>query len=352
MRLFFALMAYCSTLIFVGQAGASDEQKAKGFFKNNLAQSAENYVSARIEQSLSERFRNVEIDITNFKNNPAQSAENYVSARIEQSLSERFRNFEIDIIDLDGEDTRYSIFTVQPLYDNAEAGRATFFQGGIIATDNDDTFNLGLGQRWILNDGKVIAGLNLFYDNEWDAGHERMSVGGKLLTSVGDFRVNSYTALSDTQTVNGVEETALDGMDMELALPLPYLPNTRIHAKSFKWDGENGAADLEGDTISLRSALPLGFSLEAGSTSYDANAANDADFVSLSFNVARFHQQQYVQQPKLVSSQAFALIDITERRFEKVRRTNRIFKQVEVQQDRTVEQVEVEQGGGLTVKFR
>ena len=291
----------------LAQSGQSEEDKAAAFFKNNLQQSAEDYVTSRIEQSLSERFRNVEIDIT----------------------------------DLDGDDTRFSIFTVQPLYDNPEAGRATFFQGSIIATDDDDTINLGLGQRWILNDGKVIAGLNLFYDNEWDVGHERMSVGGEVLTSVGDFRVNSYTALSDTETVNGAEETALDGMDMELALPLPYLPNTRVHAKSFKWDGENGAADLEGDTISLRSALPLGFTLEAGSTSYDGNAANDADFVSLSFNVARFHQQQYVQQPVLVSDKAYALIDITERRFEKVRRSNRIVKQVEAQQ-----------GGGLTVKFR
>ena len=293
MRLFFALIVYCSTLVFVGQAAASDEEKARAFFKNNLAQSAEDYVTSRIEQSLSERFRNVEIDIT----------------------------------DLDGEDTRFSIFTLQPLYDNAEAGRATFFQGGIIATDDDDTLNLGLGQRWILNDGKVIAGLNLFYDNEWDAGHERMSVGGEVLTSVGELRVNSYTALSDTKAVNGAEETALDGMDMELALPLPYLPNTRIHAKSFKWDGANGADDLEGDTISLRSALPLGFSLEAGSTSYDNNGANDADFISLSFNVARFHQQQYVQQPKLVSNQAFALIDIKDRRFEKVRRSNQVVGQ-------------------------
>jgi adhesin/invasin len=229
---------------------------------------------------------------------------------------------------LDGDDTRFSIFTVQPLYDNPEAGRATFFQGSVIATDDDDTINLGLGQRWMLNDGKVIAGLNLFYDNEWDAGHERMGVGGEVLTSVGDFRVNSYTALSDTETVNDAEETALDGMDMELALPLPYLPNTRVHAKSFKWDGEKGANDLEGDTISLRSALPMGFELEAGSTSYDGNAANDADFVSLSFNVARFHQQQYVQQPKLVSSQAYQLTDITDRRFEKVRRSNQIVKQV------------------------
>ena len=308
MRVFVLLIAYISILGLFGRADASDEQKAKAFFKNNLQQSAEDYVTSRIEQSLSERFRNIEIEIT----------------------------------DIDGDDTRFSIFTVQPLYDNTELGRATFFQGSIIAADDDDTINLGLGQRWILNDGKVIAGLNLFYDNEWDAGHERMSVGGEVLTSVGDLRANSYTALSNTKTVNGAKETALDGMDMELALPLPYLPNTRVHAKSFKWYGENGMADLEGDTISLRSALPLGFELEAGSTSYDYNAREDANFVSLNFNIARFHQQQYVQQPVLVSEKAFALIDITNRRFEKVRRQNKIVKQVTAEQ----------QGGGLTVKFR
>jgi adhesin/invasin len=290
------------------QSAQSDEEKAKAFFKNNLEQSAEGYVSSRIEQSLSERFRNVEIDIA----------------------------------DIDGEDTKFSIFTVQPLYDNPSAGRATFFQGGIIVMDDADTLNLGLGQRWILNDGKVIAGLNLFYDNEWDAGHERVSVGGEVLTSVGDLRINSYTALSDTETVDGANETALDGMDMELALPLPYLPNTRIHAKSFSWEGHDGADDLEGSTTSLRSALPYGLALEAGSTSYDDDDKEDADFISLSFNIARFHQQQYVQQPVLVSDKAFALMDITDRRFEKVRRQNKIVKQVASE----------EQGGGLTVKFR
>lgn len=244
------------TAVTLAQDGLSDEEKAKAFFKNNLQELAENYVSARIEQSLSERFRNVEINIS----------------------------------DIDGEDSQFTIFTVQPLYDNREAGRSTFFQGSIIALDDTDTLNLGLGQRWILNDGKVIAGLNLFYDNEWDAGHERMSVGGEILTSVGDFRVNSYTALSDTETVNGANETALDGMDMELALPLPYLPNTRIHAKSFKWDGHDGAGDIEGTTMSLRSALPYGFELEAGSTSFDNDTIQDTDFVSLSCNRARLHK--------------------------------------------------------------
>lgn len=276
-----------------------------------------------------------------FKNNLQQSANDYVTTRVNQSLNERFRNIEIDIADIDGEDTRYSIFTVQPLYDNQPAGRATFFQGSIIAHGEDDTLNLGLGQRWVLNDGKVIVGLNVFYDNEWDAGHDRMSFGGELLTSVGDVRVNSYTAISDKQKVDGADETALDGMDAELALPLPYLPATRLHAKMFYWEGVDGEKDLEGSTTSLRSALPFGFSFEAGSTSYDNNMKTDADFVSISFDLARYLEQAHVKKPVLVSDKAYELKQVTERRFEKVRRQNKIVKQVAQNQ-----------GGGLTVKFR
>jgi hypothetical protein len=94
-----------------------------------------------------------------FKNNMKRSAENRVSSRIEQSIENRFRNLEVEITDLDGDDTRYSIFTVQPLYDNVAAGRSSFFQGSIIALDDNETLNLGLGQRWMLNDNKIIAGL-------------------------------------------------------------------------------------------------------------------------------------------------------------------------------------------------
>ena len=296
MRIYRLSIASGAILIGLGLAAQSNEQdKAEEFFKNNMRQSGEDYVTSKIEQSLENRFRNLEIEIT----------------------------------DLDGDDTRYSIFTVQPLYENLSAGRVTFFQGSIIALDDDETLNLGLGQRWLLNDGKAIAGLNIFYDNEWDVGHERMSIGGELLTSVGDIRVNSYKALTNGKTNDdGNEEKALDGMDMELALPLPYLPSTRIHAKAFEWEGEDGASDLEGDTISLRTALPYGFELEAGTTSYDNSAKQDADFVSLTFNVARFHNQQYVAQPTLFSDKAYQLTDVTERRFEKVRRQNIIVKQL------------------------
>jgi len=299
MRIYRLSIASGAILIGLGLAAQSNDQReAEEFFKNNMRQSGEDYVTSKIEQSIEDRFRNVEIEIT----------------------------------DLDGDDTRYSIFTVQPLYENLSAGRVTFFQGSIIALDDNETLNLGLGQRWLLNDNKIILGLNAFYDNEWDVGHERMSIGGELLTSVGDIRLNSYKALTNGKTNDdGNEEKALDGMDMELALPLPYLPSTRIHAKAFEWEGEDGASDLEGDTISLRTALPYGFELEAGTTSYDNSYKQDADFVSLTFNVARFHNQQYVEQPKLISDTAYQLTDVTQRRFEKVRRTNTIVKQVRKQ---------------------
>ena len=260
-----------------------------------------------------------------FKDNVESSVKNYATTQIEQSLSERFNNVEIEIGDIDGEDTRISLFTIQPIWDNPT--RATFFQGSLLTGQEADTLNLGLGQRWILNDGKVITGLNIFYDTQWDVGHERVSVGAEMLSSVGDIRINNYSALSDAQIHDGASEAALDGYDAELALPLPYLPNTRIHAKAFAWDAVDGADDLEGSTISVKTALPFGFELEAGSTAYDNSGIEAADFVLLTFNIARFQTQAHVQQPILFAGPAYQLTDIRQRRFEKVRRQNRIVVQ-------------------------
>ena len=61
------LFLYFFSMLFLSQVSASDEKKTKAFFKSNLQQAAEGYVTSRIEQSLSDRFRNVEIDITDLE---------------------------------------------------------------------------------------------------------------------------------------------------------------------------------------------------------------------------------------------------------------------------------------------
>ena len=57
MRVLLLLVTYCFTLLSITNTAQSndisDQAKAKAFFKDSLEQSAENYVSARIEQSLS-----------------------------------------------------------------------------------------------------------------------------------------------------------------------------------------------------------------------------------------------------------------------------------------------------------
>jgi len=269
-------------------AFADDARDARSYLKSNLANSIENAA----EQAIRSRVPNVEVEISGFKDGKPQ----------------------------------YGIIAVQPLSDNLQAGRATFLQLSAFAQNDRETLNLGIGQRFLHNGGKVITGLNVFFDHELDYEHQRWSIGGEILTSVGDVRVNFYEAISDEEVgKDNALEQALGGFDAELALPLPYMPTTRIHAKTFSWEGENGADDFEGETVSLRSEMPYGFTLEAGQTSYDSDNVEDKDFITLTWNFAMTNRA--MRQP-FISKRAYMLADISNRRFEKVRRENRIIKQV------------------------
>jgi len=269
-------------------AFADDARDARSYLKSNLANSIENAA----EQAIRSRVPNVEVEISGFKDGKPQ----------------------------------YGIIAVQPLSDNLRTGRATFLQVSAFAHNDRQPLNLGIGQRFLHNGGKVITGLNVFFDHELDYEHQRWSIGGEILTSVGDVRVNFYEAISDEEVgKDNALEQALGGFDAELALPLPYMPTTRIHAKTFSWEGENGADDFEGETVSLRSEMPYGFTLEAGQTSYDSDNVEDKDFITLTWNFAMTNRA--MRQP-FISKRAYMLADISNRRFEKVRRENRIIKQV------------------------
>ncbi len=236
-------------------------------------------------------------------------------------------NLEVTMSGFDKGKPAFSILKVMPLVDDLQAGRTIFLQGSISSVDERDTGNIGIGYRKLIADNTMIIGVNGFYDNEWSFDHERASIGFELLSSVGDIRINNYTALSDTQDgKDGVSETALDGFDAELSLPLPYLPLTKIHAKAFKFDGNDTNTEIEGNTASLRSALPYGFTLEAGTTSYDDDDTADQDFISLSLNMA-LGRDAASWSPNLVSQHAYELRPIEDRRLEKVRRTNTITKE-------------------------
>lgn len=269
-------------------AWSDDEQRAKEFFKKGLENKAESYLTTKVENALDGKVGEFEINISDFS---------------------------------EGEGI-ISLLYLRPLSETATSN--TFLQGSLTSQDGDMTVNLGIARRWAVSDGNILLGLNAFYDNEFDVGHSRASIGAEVLTSVGDLRINSYTALSDAEMNDDEdrEEVALDGTELELAIPLPYLPNTRLQMNSFSWEGDEGAEDLEGTTTGLRATLPRGFELEAGSISYDNDDREDEDFVALNFNVTRFRNAAKFGQPVLVSDKAYALQSVVERRYEKVRRSN------------------------------
>jgi hypothetical protein len=254
---------------------------------------------------------------------------NNVAAKVQSGVANKleslFDNLEVTITGLESAKPAYNVVKIKPLVDNQTDGTVVFLQLSANRTADRNTANVGLGYRKLIADRKIIVGLNGFYDNEWSHKHERASAGLELLSSVGDIRYNQYWALSDLQSRKiGVAERALDGYDFELALPLPYLPLTKLHAKTFKYDGNDSVKEIKGETLSLRSALPFGFTFEAGITSYD-DATPEQDFISLSYNTTFGDDGA---KANLVSDSAYRLYPIEDRRFEKVRRSNIITKEV------------------------
>ena len=218
----------------------------------------------------------------------------------------------------------WNILLLRPLTESADFQQNTFFQGSLFRQDDRTTLNLGYGYRQLTNDNKVLFGVNAFYDYEMPYDHQRMSLGGEIRSSVGEINANIYRGLSGWRKgANSLEEKALSGHDIEAALALPYLPMAHVRAKNFVWNGIDGAADRKGNTYSLTGTLPMGFSVEAGHTDY-TGATRDESFFKVTYTLPLGDEIKNVKPLKL--NVPYSMDSMVDRRFEKVRRDNRIVK--------------------------
>lgn len=265
-------------------------------------------------------------DLESLKYSVVEKATSLTTELAEDKIESMFERTEVSIDAQEGSKPAFSILTVQPIAESKNLRDTTFWQGSLILNDSRETVNLGIGYRRLSEDEKWLAGVNLFYDQEFPYNHKRASVGGELRSSVFELNANKYIALTNSLTgENGVSERALDGFEFELGTQLPYIPGTKLFVKKFKWDGEDGASDLEGKTYSLninKEVLP-NLSLEAGVHDYDGSTSSEK-FVKLTY-----HFDEPASKPaKFFSNQAFEnLKSMKEKRLEKVRRTNTIVKQ-------------------------
>jgi len=217
------------------------------------------------------------------------------------------------------------ILVVSPLSDPKNVLNTTFTQGSIFLHDDRKTVNLGLGHRVLEFDKKLLLGANAFYDHEFPYDHQRTSIGLEARSSVGEINANKYWALTKWKKAGISDERALDGQDIEAAIPLPYVNWAKASVRHFRWEGVDGASDLKGNDYSLRAEVPIfrGLSIEAGVRDFDNK--KDEHFVRLTYSPKA--PADTLKTPQLVSNEAYTLTSMEDRRYEKVRRENLIVKQ-------------------------
>ena len=254
-------------------------------------------------------------------------ATNKITSELNKSLTSGLANIfptaEVSLSSGKSQKVKGNILVVMPFSDIDDKKNVTFTQGSLYFSDNDqETLNLGIGQRRLLDNENLMLGANMFFDEEFTSRHRRASFGVEAITSVGSLRANQYYGLSGWKTVKGVREKALDGHDMEVGAPLPYLPWTKAYYRTFEWEGASGVDDLKGDEMSLEANLPFGLNVEVGKRSND-NSTKDREFVSLTWRCCYKSDQQTFG----ISDKAYSLTSVADQRFQKVRRQNLIVKQ-------------------------
>lgn len=147
--------------------------------------------------------------------------------------------------------------TVQPLYRPLIEDKAVFIHTRANRKASDETYNLGLGYRWLTDEEEFLLGLNTFYDYTVEHSHYRVGFGAEVIGKVIETRANTYWGLSgkrlvaESSTTNTFEK-AVDGADIEFGGPIiPHVPWISIYGSAFRYDYSK-ASDRQGWRVRCR----------------------------------------------------------------------------------------------------
>lgn len=186
-------------------------------------------------------------------------------------------------------DVQFEFETIQPLMQTPETKEHTvFLQGRVAKQDDDETINIGLGYRNLNQAQTLLLGVNAFYDATTDYGHRRGSLGLEAIGKSYTARANVYSAFTDekkkTKGAVTTYQSALDGYDVSLDAPVPYMPWMRVQATGYKWTALKDFKDISGSKVALIGNLNRSISFKVGA---DDNNYNGTDaFVSVQYNMS------------------------------------------------------------------
>ena len=177
----------------------------------------------------------------------------------------------------------FSIRTIQPLTDlTDQSTQLTFTQAQISSGENHGerraTINLGIGQRYLLEDGQSIAGINLFTDYEAESKHSRASLGLEYQRANFSANVNQYYPLSNKVVIGDYTEEPLAGHDIRLTGQVPYLPWAKIKGTQYYWDAITGD-NIKGTSLGIEANINAATTFEIGTE--NSNTASRSGYAQL-----------------------------------------------------------------------
>ena len=282
--IFFAAIIYCTSSL-------AAELPTKDSLKNSL----NNKITSKISQSSSAASEKIETFITgNFEN-------------------VKYLDFEIQVREY--LKPSFNIMSVTELL-KIDSG-AIFNQTSITTHDDDETVNIGLGIRKLLNDNKVLIGSNIFYDQQFTNNHKRTGAGVEAISSVFDIRGNYYNAISGSKNTTEGSERALDGWDTQIDYHLPGEHDVNFFINAFKFKNPDKISTYEEKGNKYGANAKLGhFLMEAGYM--DDNQGGDSYFGSIKFVVNIGEQKENKTRNFLEYT------DVSDKLYQPVKRENKI----------------------------
>ena len=139
--------------------------------------------------------------------------------------------------------------------------------------------NFGIGSRKLLDNNNLLAGVNVFIDNDFDekGGSKRASLGFELRNAVLNFHSNIYEGIDDSDV-----ERVLDGWDYQISSQVPYLHWSKVFVNQYEWDGVL-RQDIKGTKLGSEMLLTPHLNLEVAYDDKDRSGLEDEWYAKIQF---------------------------------------------------------------------
>jgi len=263
------------------------------------------------------------------KDSLKNSLNNKITSKISQSssaasekigtfITDNFENVKYLDFDIQVREYLKPSFSIMSVTELLKIDSGTVFnQTSLTTHDDDETINIGLGIRKLLNDNKVLIGSNIFYDQQFTNDHKRTGAGVEAISSVFDIRGNYYNAISGSKNTTDGSERALDGWDTQIDYHLPGEHDVNFFINAFKFENPDKISTYEEKGNKYGANAKLGhFLMEAGYM--DDNQGADSYFGSIKFVVNIGEQKENKTRNFLEYT------DVSDKLYQPVKRENKI----------------------------